>query len=126
MGWQLRSVRTSERQRQLFDALLRHTPESQVRRGILLASSTPLDAKIADVARSLGNGSRVTAPDTVPFCVWMAAHYLHSFVEALGKTISVGGDCDTNAAIVGGIVALSAERDSIPIEWLSAREPIHL
>ena len=56
----------------------------------------------------LGNGSLVTAPDTVPFCVWMAAHHLDRFVDALGKTISVGGDCDTNAAIVGGIVALSA------------------
>jgi ADP-ribosylglycohydrolase len=47
-------------------------------------------------------------------------------VEALGKTISVGGDCDTNAAIVGGIVALSAGRDSIPAGWLTAREPIQI
>jgi len=47
-------------------------------------------------------------------------------VEALGTTISVGGDCDTNAAIVGGIVALSAGRESIPPEWLAAREPIHV
>src|SRR5213075_65090 len=57
-------------------------------------------------------------PDTVPFCVWMAAHHLDGFAEPIGKTISVGGDCDTNAAIVGGIVALSAGRASIPQEWL--------
>ena len=77
-----------------------------------------------DAAKALGNGSLVTAPDTVPFCVWMAAHHLDGFAEPIGKTISVGGDCDTNAAIVGGIVALSAGRASLPQEWLQAREPI--
>ena len=56
----------------------------------------------------------------------MAAHHLDHFVEALGTTIGVGGDCDTNAAIVGGIVALSAGRDNIPTEWLKAREPIQI
>ena len=64
----------------------------------------------------------MTAPDTVPFCLWIAAHHPDRFVEALGKTISVGGDCDTNAAIVGGILALSAGRDGIPAAWLEARE----
>jgi ADP-ribosylglycohydrolase len=81
---------------------------------------------VTDVARALGNGSLVTAPDTVPFCIWMAAHHPRHFAEAIGKTISVGGDCDTNAAIVGGIVALSAGRESISAEWLKAREPIQI
>jgi ADP-ribosylglycohydrolase len=54
----------------------------------------------------------------------MAAHHPGHFVEAIGKTISVGGDCDTNAAIVGGMVALSAGRESIPSEWLKAREKV--
>jgi ADP-ribosylglycohydrolase len=125
MAWQLRADSVGRTQR-FFDAVLKHTPESQVRRGILLASTTSSEVPLADVARALGNGSLVTAPDTVPFCVWMAAHYLHDFVEGLGKTISVGGDCDTNAAIVGGIVALSAGRESIPPEWLKAREPIRI
>jgi ADP-ribosylglycohydrolase len=49
-----------------------------------------------------------------------------NFVEAIGKTISAGGDCDTNAAIVGGIVALSAGQANIPGEWLQAREQIHI
>ena len=125
LAWQLRNE-TTDRTRRFFDAVLQYTPESQVRRGILLASTTPPEIPIADVARALGNGSLVTAPDTVPFCVWMAAHHLGHFLEAIGKTISVGGDCDTNAAIVGGIVALSAGRDSIPAEWLKAREPVKI
>jgi ADP-ribosylglycohydrolase len=38
--------------------------------------------------------------------------------------VSVEGDIDTTCAIIGGIVALSAGRDSIPPEWLSAREAL--
>ena len=126
VAWQLREHSDADRARVFFDAVLRHTPESQVRRGILLASTTPPEIPEAEVARSLGNGSLVTAPDTVPFCIWMAAHHFNHFANALGKTVSVGGDCDTNAAIVCGIVALSAGRESIPIEWLKAREPIQI
>ena len=125
-AWQLRTDIDADRVRGFFDAVLHHTPESQVRRGILLASTIPPETPVTDIARALGNGSLVTAPDTVPLCLWMAAHHLDKFVEALGKTISAGGDCDTNAAIVCGIVALSAGRESIPAEWLKAREPIHI
>ena len=126
MAWQLRTNTGTDRVRGFFDAVLRHTPESHVRRGILVASTIPPETAVTDVARALGDGSLVTAPDTVPFCLWMAAHHLDCFVEALGKTISVGGDCDTNAAIVGGIVALSTGTESIPVEWLKAREPIQI
>ncbi len=125
MAWELRND-TTDRVRRMFDAVLQHTPESKVRRGILLASTTPPEIPEEDVARSLGNGSLVTAPDTVPFCIWMAAHHLNRFVDALGKTVSVGGDCDTNAAIVCGIIALSAGRESIPAEWLKARETVYI
>ena len=125
-AWQLKSDTNADQAHRFFEEVLRHTPESQVRRGLVLASTTPPDIPAADVARTLGNGSQVTAPDTVPFCLWMAAHHLDRFVEALGKTVSVGGDCDTNAAIVCGIVALSAGRTGLPVEWLEAREPIHI
>jgi len=125
-AWQLRTDTDTDRVRSFFDAVVRHTPESQVRHGILVAANTPPETPVTNVARALGNGSLVTAPDTVPFCLWMAAHHLDSFVEVLGKTISAGGDCDTNAAIVCGIVALSAGRESIPSEWLNAREPIQI
>ena len=124
MAWQLRHIIGAEFVPSFFGEVLRLTPESQVRRGILLASQTPAEVPFNDVAKALGNGSLVTAPDTVPFCIWMAAHHPRHFVEAIGKTISAGGDCDTNAAIVGGMVALSAGRTSIPGDWLKARETI--
>lgn len=125
-SWQLRDASRVEPARELFEKVLRYTPESEVRRKLLIASSTPAETPPEIVAKALGNGSLVTAPDTVPFCIWMAAYHLDHFTEALGKTISVGGDCDTNAAIVGGIVALSAGRDGIPLEWLNARERFSL
>ncbi|HEX9048257.1 MAG TPA: ADP-ribosylglycohydrolase family protein [Verrucomicrobiae bacterium] len=126
MAWRLGNDTDADCSRHFFDAILQHTPDSKVRRGIQLASTTPSEVPAGEVARVLGNGSLVTAPDTVPFCLWMAAYHLHQFTEALGETISVGGDCDTNAAIVGGIVALSAGRAAIPTDWLNAREKIVL
>jgi len=126
MAWQLRNEAGADRVHRFFDAVLRHTPESQVRRGILLARTIPPEIPAIDAAKALGNGALVTAPDTVPFCVWMAAHNLDHFEESLGKTIGGGGDCDTNAAIVGGIVALSVGREGIPAQWLKAREPIQV
>jgi len=107
-----------------FTGILSLTPESRVRRGILLASQIPFEVSVPEAAKALGNGAQVTAPDTVPFCIWMAARWPHDFAQALGQTISADGDCDTNAAIVGGIVSLSAGRASIPAEWLQARERI--
>jgi ADP-ribosylglycohydrolase len=123
-AWRLRSTDKTERPNQFFDEVLRLTPESEVRRKILLASSAPANTGPEFAARALGRGDLVTAPDTVPFCLWVAAHHLDNYVEALSHTICVGGDTDTNAAIVGGIVALSAGRDSIPADWLLAREAI--
>lgn len=126
MAWQLRNATSGDRSGRFFEEILRLTPDSRVHHGILLASQTPADVPVEGVAKTLGNGSLVTAPDTVPFCIWMAARHADDFREALSQTIRVGGDCDTNAAIVGGIVALSAGREKIPTEWLNAREQIKI
>jgi ADP-ribosylglycohydrolase len=124
LAWQLRGTAALKRPRRFFDAVLDLTPESQVRRGIALASQLPADTSVDDAAEKLGNGALVTAPDTVPLCLWVAAHHSEDFVTALAQVIRVGGDCDTNAAIVGGIVALSAGDDAIPARWLAARESV--
>jgi ADP-ribosylglycohydrolase len=126
MAWQLRASPSAERPARFFEAVLRHTPESVVRTGIVRAASTPAATSVVQATKTLGNGSLVTAPDTVPFCLWMAAHHLAQFKMALGKTIGANGDCDTNAAIVGGIVALSVGHNGIPKDWLLAREQVHL
>jgi ADP-ribosylglycohydrolase len=124
MAWELRSVDPAQRAKKFFEGVLQHTSESEVRRKVLLASQVPQDAEPEQAANALGRGDLVTAPDTIPFCLWVAAHHLDNFAEALSVAISVGGDCDTNAAIVGGIVALSVGREGIPPQWMEAREPI--
>lgn len=74
----------------------------------------------------LGCGYDVTVPDTVPFAIWSAAKCLHSYPEAMVQTASVGGDCDTNCAIVGGIVACHAGLEGIPPVWRERKEQFKL
>jgi ADP-ribosylglycohydrolase len=56
----------------------------------------------------------------------MAAHRLADFPRALAETIAADGDCDTNAAIVGGIVAPFVGRAVIPVAWLASRERVSI
>lgn len=122
IAWRNRESRPPVSAAKLFEAVLDATPEGRVRRGLLIASQTPATVPVEVAAKALGNGSLVTAPDTVPFALWCAAHHSDNYVEALTLTISGGGDCDTNAAIVGGIVALAVGREGIPNDWIKSRE----
>jgi ADP-ribosylglycohydrolase len=124
MAWRLRDSPQDLRVAALLNAVLLHTPESKVRQGLVIAAGTPRTVPSVTVAQALGNGSLVTAPDTVPFAIWCAASHLDDYAGALVATVSCGGDCDTNAAIVGGITALSTGRHSIPAEWRTAREAL--
>jgi ADP-ribosylglycohydrolase len=74
----------------------------------------------------LGNGARVLAHDTVPFTLWTAAIFLHDYPSAILACIEAGGDVDTTASIVGGIVAAFTGTGSggTPPSWLAAREPL--
>ncbi|MCA9777575.1 MAG: ADP-ribosylglycohydrolase family protein [Candidatus Eremiobacteraeota bacterium] len=106
----------------MFEFVLEHTPPGAVRRAILKASEFATDTKPSVVAGELGNGSRITALDTVPFCLWSAAR-TDDYVDAMWYTVGVLGDRDTNCAIVGGILASSPEV-SVPPSWVEAREPL--
>jgi ADP-ribosylglycohydrolase len=132
--------------RGLFDAVLAHTPAGEVREGIERAAAfvfdvpaepavrlldygsmtVPFDVSLGPLVRALGNGSRISCQDTVPFCLWVAARYLDDYQAALVGAIRARGDIDTNAAIVGGIVALATGPDGIPEDWRSGREPVAL
>jgi ADP-ribosylglycohydrolase len=59
----------------------------------------------------------------VPFAVWCAAAPVESFEAAIWLTLSGLGDCDTTAAIVGGIVVLRTGVAGIPAAWRAACEP---
>ncbi|MEM6257458.1 MAG: ADP-ribosylglycohydrolase family protein [Planctomycetota bacterium] len=101
-----------------------YTPESLTRTNLKQAAVLPGNLKLNDVVRTLGNGSRIIAWDTAPFCVWVSAHRLDHYVEALWTCVRAGGDIDTTAAIVGGIVSLFTGQEGIPEEWKRASEPL--
>jgi ADP-ribosylglycohydrolase len=119
---QLRDRPVAEARSGLLNAVFEKTPDGETRAGIARAMKLPTDTVPEAAARALGNGSLVTAPDTVPYVIWSAARHLDDYSEALVSTVSGGGDCDTNCAMVGGIVALYAGRRSIPQDWQDARE----
>ena len=79
---------------------------------------------IEAASRLLGNGVQISCQDTVPFCLWVAARHLDDYQAAVVNTIRAGGDIDTNAAIVGGIVSLAVGREGIPPDWLRDREEL--
>ncbi len=95
-------------------------PESDTKYKILSACSVKKESQIEAVVSRLGNGIRLTAQDTVPFCLWCAACFYPSVEEALWTAVSALGDRDTICAIVGGIVSLFA--DELPPLWLGCME----
>jgi ADP-ribosylglycohydrolase len=122
MAWRLRGKPKEDAAVELMEAVYARTPDGETRIGLARALKLSLTTFPSAAGRVLGNGSQVTAPDTVPFVVWSAARNLDNYREALVDTVTGDGDCDTNCAIAGGIVALYAGRDSIPLDWRAARE----
>ena len=108
--------------REVRDAVPRGYTFSAIDEALGLADS----ATIIDAAKALGNGSGVTAPDTVPLCLWVASRHSRDFAEALWETVSALGDRDTTCAIVGGILAVVCGTEGIPPAWLEAREKLPL
>ena len=104
----------------IWEGVLEFTAEGEVRRRLVRAREME-GATAQEVASELGNGAEISAQDTVPFCVWNACRCLEDYREAILSTVEVGGDCDTNAAIVGGIVSGYSGRACIPDEWLRVR-----
>jgi ADP-ribosylglycohydrolase len=121
-AWRLRGQPRETAAPALLKAALDLTPDGETREGIRRALELPFTHSSREVARELGNGSLVTAPDTVPYALWCAAKNLDDYREAIIETALGDGDCDTNCAMVGGIVILFAGSDSIPQDWQDARE----
>jgi ADP-ribosylglycohydrolase len=110
----------------MIEFVLENLPQTDTYYRLKKALEVPLESSPRSAALLLGNGSGVISSDTVPFCLWSVARHPTSYTDALWATVSGLGDRDTTCAIVGGIVALSAGRESIPPEWLKAREPIQV
>jgi len=108
--------------RAFLDEIVPFIPASEVRERT--AAARDFEGSAIEAAAAFGSGQEITAMDTVPFCLWCAAHYLDNYEEALWATVSGLGDRDTTCAIVGGIVACYTGVEGIPAEWLGAREAL--
>lgn len=104
-----------------IETVLAEVPDSDTHAKIKKSITLPYTYHIETVRQILGNGSQMTAQDTVPFVIWCVAHNLTSFVDALWKAVSIKGDRDTICAMVGGITTMYAP-NKIPKEWLLSVE----
>jgi ADP-ribosylglycohydrolase len=124
LAYQLRGAQTQPDGHDFINDMLSYVPESAVKEGLRYAARIPEYSPVKSAVAVLGNGSRVTAQDTVPFTLWCAGHNLDDFEEAIWTAVNGLGDRDTTCAIVGGIVACHTGVEGIPAEWVQAREPL--
>ncbi len=112
--------------------IARWTPPSATRDRVARADTLGLAFDVQLAGEELGTGANISARDTVPFAVWVAARHLDSYEEAMWTATAhpalevgtLGGsiDRDTIGAIVGGIVACATGLDGIPVLWREATE----
>ncbi|CAL9616106.1 ADP-ribosylarginine hydrolase Tri1 [Nocardiopsis dassonvillei] len=97
---------------------------SQVRSGLERAARLAPGTAPEHAAAMLGNGTRLSAQDTVPFALWAAAGHPDDLAEALWTTVAGLGDRDTTCAIAGGVVAARTGTAGVPEPWPASREPL--
>jgi ADP-ribosylglycohydrolase len=107
-----------------IEQILPHIPQSEVKTGCKKAQTLPNNLGLDAVIAQLGNGSNITAQDTVAYTLYCAGEQLKNFEEAFWLTVSGGGDVDTTCAIVCGIVAVTVGNEKLPTEWIKRREPL--
>ena len=105
-----------------YDFVIGNMPDSNVRAKIKKAKTLPGDYDIRTVVPILGNGTYLSADDTVPLALWCAANNSHTYEEAIWRGLEALGDRDTIAAIIGSIVVMSAGAESIPAHWIKQSE----
>ena len=124
-AWMVREPKPAEQVGYaLIEFVLERIPQTETFHRLKKALDVGFELSPRTAASILGNGTGVISSDTVPFCLWCAARHANSYTDALWTTVAGLGDRDTTCAIVGGIVAMSAGRASIPVDWLLAREAI--
>lgn len=84
----------------------------------MLSQGKKLQAR--EVVQSLGNG--VEAHFSVPSACYIAIAYSPDFCDAVRAAISLGGDTDTIAGMVGAIVGAHVGEKGLPAEWIEQLE----
>jgi ADP-ribosylglycohydrolase len=114
---------TGLRPDEMLAAVADCVPRSLVRNGLHTAARMCDVTDPPAVAAVLGNGRQVSAQDTVPFALWVAATHPDDYATAFWAAASAGGDIDTTCAIVGGIVGSAPSAAARPpAAWSAACE----
>lgn len=122
VAWQQRDAGAAPTRSEFLDLVLPFVPDSEVKSRMRRARDMRERACIQVAIAVLGNGTEVSAQDTVALALWCAGERLSDYEEAMWLTVSGLGDRDTTCAIAGGVVAVYSGFESIPAEWLSCRE----
>jgi ADP-ribosylglycohydrolase len=123
-AWRLREAAERPTRQEFIDLVIPHVPNSIVQMKLRHARNLAESASVMLAISALGNGSQVSAQDTVPFVLWSAGEQLDNFQEAMWQTVDAYGDIDTNCAMVGGIVASYVGVENVPADWIASREPL--
>lgn len=107
-----------------LDKVIAMVPDSEVRQRLMKAKAMEQVSSIRFPASVLGDGTEMSAQDTVPFALWCCAQSPGDFEKAVWLGIQGGVDRDTMGAIIGGVVVCCTGRAGIPGEWLRRREDI--
>jgi ADP-ribosylglycohydrolase len=85
------------------------------------AESVTAGHSTPEYADSIGLGTGVSGyvMDTVPVAIHAYLSHQDDYRRAVMSVIECGGDADTTAAIVGGIVCAGAGPEGIPDSWLT-------
>ena len=87
-----------------FDSILAQLRDGALHDAVAMAAALPSEVKAKRAGELLGVGEQISALDTVPLVLWFAAHHHGDPAEAIWSIVNLGGDCDTTAAILGGIL----------------------
>lgn len=123
-AWAWRIGQGSMPDQSLLELVVPRVPDSEVRSKLARAATFEPNLSAPIVGAKLGNGSLISAQDTVPFTIWCAGRFLEDYPAALWAAASSYGDIDTTCAIIGGIVALRVGWDGIPLAWRATREAL--
>jgi ADP-ribosylglycohydrolase len=122
VAWNVRHNEKPSRM-DFINQILPHIPESEVKSRVIRARDIH-STEIEPVVGMIGNGSQISAQDTVPYVLFCAGEWLDNYEEAIWQTMSGGGDVDTTCAMVGGIIALYTGYEGIPEKWIALREKL--
>ena len=104
--------------------IVERLPQSEVRSRLVRAQAMERVASLDFSVAVLGNGTELSAQDTVPYALWCCGQALDSYEQALWLAAAAQGDSDTICAIVGGVVACHVGQSGVPDHWRACREAL--